>query len=462
MAFIEKAARLRTITWKCRLHIPLSVLNALEQYHPTLQLKVYNFTRPSRSGDSHHPAELALVSSPLLVGINAKIYCDYSNYRHDLREVALRRIVAQSPNLRYVSVLVDQDERAGHRAARKEDRDPFYAGCSPNLAIRTLTLDGYRLSKATLEDWSKFVDLSTLENIKCLRGGAPNVDYFAHALKVLPNLKHVSLNLRFNNSKEFRAAVGTYLSLCPTLESLSLWSWMGRVKLETILRHGPTLRMLQLHEREEGMLGRIMTTENVRLIREACPNLRDLTIDMRRESRNLAAEHRNDEICEEIALFGPQLERVQIYFDLGIASIWSGRFHRHPGQEDSASDEDDADGNDGEMQAFPEDMGGSGEQDEARVIAREPITFKVIKPSKARHIEPYVEEMWQKIFGKRKTGPRALDVKIGEWEQKTGIGSGGPGHIRSLETCLKSFWTARPCVRDDMQEKCTIERHTLF
>lgn len=56
--------------------------------------------------------------------------------------------------------------------------------------------------------------------------------------------------------KEFRAAVENYLSLCPSMESLSLWSWMGRVKLTTILRHGPTLRALQLHEREEGMLGR--------------------------------------------------------------------------------------------------------------------------------------------------------------------------------------------------------------
>lgn len=441
------------------------MIKALEQYHPKLQLKVYNYTRPNLSTDSHHPAELALASSPLLVEINAKIYCDYRNYRHDFREIALRRIIAKAPNLRYASVLVDQSDRTGHRAASKQDRDPFYIGCTPNTAMRTLVLDGYRLSRGTLEDWSNFVDLSTLENIKCLRGGEPSADYFGYALKVLPNLKHVSLNLRFNHSKEFRAAVENYLALCPTLESLSLWSWMGRVKLDTILRHGPTLRMLQLHEREEGMLGRpIMTLEDVRAIREACHHLTELTIDMRRESRNLATEPRNDEICDELALFDPQLEKVQVYFDLGIASIWSGMFDRDPSGEDSASDEDDEASDDGDIQAFPEDMGESddegGEEVETRV-APEPVTFKIIKPSKSRHIERFVEEMWLTVFGKRTAGPRALDVKFGEWEQKIGVGAGGPGNVRSVEKGLKSFWMVRPCVRDDRREECQIEKRTL-
>ena len=463
VTFIKQAARLRTIIWRCCSHIPLTVIEALEKYHPTLQLKVYNYTRPSPSGDSKHPAELALARSPLLVGISAKLYCDYTFYRRDFREVALRRIIATAPNLKYASVLVDQAERAGHRATKKEDRDAFYASCSPNSALRTLVLDGYRLSKATLEDWSNFVDLSALENIKCLRGGEPSSDYFAHALKVLPNLKHVSLNLRFNHSKEFRAAVENYLCLCPTLESLSLWSWMGRVKLDTILRHGPTLKMLQLHEREEGMLGRpTMTVEDVKAIREACPHLTDLTIDMRRESRNLAAETRNDEICAELALFGPQLEKVQVYFDLGIASIWAGLFIQNLGDEDSSSEEETEESDVDEMPAFPEDMHESEEADDEAPVAPEPVTFKIIKPSKNRHIERYVTEMWQTIFGHKMTGLRALDIKFGEWEQKIGVGAGGhPGHIRSLETSLKSFWMVRPCVRDDMRNECTIERRTL-
>lgn len=461
--FIEQAARLRTLTWKCHSQVPLSVIRALEQHHPNLQLKVYNYTRPTFSTDSQHSAELALASSPLLVEIHAKIYCDFRNYRRDFREVALRRIIAQAPNLRYASVLVDQAERAGHRAASKEDRDPFYVECSPSSAIRTLVLDGYRLSKATLEDWSTFVDLSTLENFKCLRGGEPSSDYFDYALKVLPNVKHVSLNLRFNHSKQFRAAVENYLALCPHLESLSLWSWMGRVKLETILRHGPTLRMLQLHEREEGMLGRpTVTVEDVKAIREACPHLTELTIDMRRESRNLAAEGRNDEICKELALFGPQLEKMQVYFDLGIASIWAGMFNQNPGDDDSSSDEEDEASADEEIQAFPDEMDDRAEDGgDARRVAPEPVTFKIIKPSKARHIESYVERMWQTVFGERTAGPRALDVKFGEWEQKIGVGAGGPGNVRSLEKGLKSFWTARPCVRDDMRHECVIERRTL-
>ena len=461
ITFIKQAARLRTFKWKCFSHMPLTVIEALEKYHPSLQLTVYNYTRPSPSGDSQHPAELALAGSPLLVGISAKLYCDYTVYRRDFREVALRRIIATAPNLKYASVLVDQAERAGHRATKNEDRDAFYSGCSPNPALRTLVLDGYRLSKATLEDWSNFVDLSALENIKCMRGGEPSSDYFAHALKVLPSLKHVSLNLRFNNSKEFRAAVENYLSLCPTLESLSLWSWMRRVKLDTILRHGPTLKMLQLHEREEGMLGRpTMTLEDVKAIREACPQLTDLTIDMRRESRNLAAETRNDEICKELALFGPQLEKVQVYFDLGIASIWAGLFIRNVGDEDSSSEEEDDESDEEEMPAFPGGMNGSEEEEDEVRVTPQSVRYKIIKPSKTRHIERYVAGMWQTIFGQKMTGLRALDIKFGEWEQKIGVGAGGR-QMRSLETSLKTFWMVRPCVRDDRRHSCMIERRTL-
>ena len=461
ITFIKQAARLRTFKWKCFSHMPLTVIEALEKYHPSLQLTVYNYTRPSPSGDSQHPAELALAGSPLLVGISAKLYCDYTVYRRDFREVALRRIIATAPNLKYASVLVDQAERAGHRATKYEDRDAFYSGCSPNPALRTLVLDGYRLSKATLEDWSNFVDLSALENIKCMRGGEPSSDYFAHALKVLPSLKHVSLNLRFNHSKEFRAAVENYLLLCPTLESLSLWSWMGRVKLDTILRHGPTLKMLQLHEREEGMLGRpTMTLEDVKAIREACPQLTDLTIDMRRESRNLAAETRNDEICKELALFGPQLEKVQVYFDLGIASIWAGLFIRNVGDEDSSSEEEDDESDEEEMPAFPGGMNGSEEEEDEVRVTPQSVRYKIIKPSKTRHIERYVAGMWQTIFGQKMTGLRALDIKFGEWEQKIGVGAGGR-QMRSLETSLKTFWMVRPCVRDDRRHSCMIERRTL-
>ena len=461
ITFIKQAARLRTFKWKCFSHMPLTVIEALEKYHPSLQLTVYNYTRPSPSGDSQHPAELALAGSPLLVGISAKLYCDYTVYRRDFREVALRRIIATAPNLKYASVLVDQAERAGHRATKYEDRDAFYSGCSPNPALRTLVLDGYRLSKATLEDWSNFVDLSALENIKCMRGGEPSSDYFAHALKVLPSLKHVSLNLRFNNSKEFRAAVENYLSLCPTLESLSLWSWMRRVKLDTILRHGPTLKMLQLHEREEGMLGRpTMTLEDVKAIREACPQLTDLTIDMRRESRNLAAETRNDEICKELALFGPQLEKVQVYFDLGIASIWAGLVIRNVGDEDSSSEEEDDESDEEEMPAFPGGMNGSEEEEDEVRVTPQSVRYKIIKPSKTRHIERYVAGMWQTIFGQKMTGLRALDIKFGEWEQKIGVGAGGR-QMRSLETSLKTFWMVRPCVRDDRRHSCMIERRTL-
>lgn len=410
ISFIAKATRLRTLTWKPRLHIPLHVLEALEKYHPTLQLKVYNYTRTYRSGDANHPAELALASTPLLVGINAKIWLNYASRRHDLREVALRRIISQSPHLRYVSVFVDQSDQSGHKVASSEQKDPFYKRCTPNSAIRTLTLDGYQMCKETIEDWSNFVDLSTLENIKCLRGGAPKADYFPHALKVMPNIKHVSLNLRFNNSKEFRAAVENYLSLCPTLESLSLWSWKGRVSLSTILRHGPTLQVLQLHEREEGSFGRLpaITSGDVESIREACPYLRDLTIDMRRESRKLDSEQTNDEICDEIALFGPQLDRLQIYFDLGIASIWAGTFNRQGGQEDSSSDEDDEESDDDEMPVMPED----GDEEETEANEEEIAVVRIIKPSKARCIEARVEKMWLGIFGARKSGARQLDVKV--------------------------------------------------
>lgn len=108
---------------------------------------------------------------------------------------------------------------------------------------------------------------------------------------MLPNLKHFSLQLSDYCNDNMRTAGERYFATCSPLQSLSLWSWSQIVSLPVILNsHGPTLRLLHLHEQEsfdedgEGMR-RLLSVEEVKLIKDTCPNLQDFTMDLDRHAQ---------------------------------------------------------------------------------------------------------------------------------------------------------------------------------
>ena len=254
--------------------------------------------------------------------------------------------------------------------------------------------------------------------------------YFELAPTLLKGLKHVSLNFSRNSygaDVDLAASADSYLASCSPLETLSLWSWMDVVSLSSILRHGPTLKTLQLHERESmdvNVPRKVLTPHDVADIRRACPLLQDFTMDIGEE------EAANQAVYDELAQLS--LDKVQLYFGLGIAAQISntGRTLLAPGDATESSDSEAA---------------------ESDSDAPPP---KRVKHLTAEDTVCQAKQIWRTIFGQRRTGQRALDIKIGEWERK--MGTGYPSDWVLWEQDNRSYLKLRPHERDDMPDEVVL------
>jgi hypothetical protein len=435
LALINLAGNLRTLVWSAEDPIPASILSALESRHKNLSLRITNWSRWDDSGDHSDPSETALAKCSALTSIRATIWGGGGGRGLDLREVALKRIIASAPNLQHASIItgscgcVVYFPSEEERQQVKDMSAHFYTHKRPNSALRSLTLDGYGLDKHTLQEWAKFVDLSKLTALKCSRG-MPDISYFIEAPKMLHSLKHVSLNLGRSN-QAVSAAAEAYLTNCAPLETLSLWSWNGIISLDTVLaNHGATLTKLELHERETtedyGETRRILlTADQVQQIAAACPKLMDFTFDLHRHTLRLETELEEDADIFR-TLKSMNLNRLQIYYDLGLPHL---------------------------VQSDRMPLPGEREGDDTGVnLKPKPLS---ISPNWA--IQTFADASWSAIFASRTHGARVLDLKFGEYEKK--LGAGYPCHWALSEQRLKTFWSVRPCVRDDQLDQCTVKRH---
>ena len=413
-------ANLRRLVWRHAGPIPIEILDAIHQFQPRAALQVYNWCRNSNDADHNEAAEIALAHSPALVSFRASIWNG-----PDLREAACKRIIANAPNLQYASVTSGMSgclirmRSAKEQVELKRKEELFYSHKQPSNSLKTLSLDGYGLSKGTIDEWAGFLDFSALESLKCSRGSVPDKSYFELAPTLLKSLKHVSLNFSYNTDADIAAAADNYLNTCSPLETLSLWSWMNIISLPSILKHGPTLKTLQLHERESMHVNtprRLLTAFDVAEIRQACPILRDFTMDIGHE------EVSNQAIYDELARFS--LEKLQLYLELGITARML---------------------NEGRAQSV---LGDADELSESNSGSDESPPTKRVKQNTAENPVRQAKHIWETIFGQRRTGARALDIKIGEWERKPRMGY--PPNWMKWEEANRSYLKLRPHERDDL------------
>ena len=471
---IAKLGNLKSLDWSYRGPVPLSVLGALHKHQPKAELRVYNFTRLENTTNHQDPAELALSKSPALTLVRASLWGLNDGKHPDLREAAFKRVVASAPNLRYASVIIGHSGCDIHFPSDQEQEEleelttKFLTHKKPNSAVRTLTLDGYPLHEQTLKDWGKLVELSSLESLKCSRG-LPDASYFKYAPQVLTNLKHVSLNLSYR-SEDSKDLVPTYISETAPLESLSLWSWMNTVPLDTILtRHGETLKTLQLHERETtadfgSERRRLLSVDDLKAIKDECTQLRDLTIDIDRHSQNLSPKIELKHYADKLdVLASMNLDKLQIYFDLGIATMVNSH---NPSYESESEAEPEEVVNRQDHKGTRAQADGDEDTDHTSSSPRSPPPKRQRKarhteffaPSPREAMEPFVKELWKKVFGNRPNSTsRGLDVKFGEWERK--MGRGYPASWVLEEQNLRTLWIVRPDERDDRRGECVVTVH---
>jgi hypothetical protein len=447
---IRDLANLRGIVWRFAGQIPLNILGAIHQCQPKAALKIYNWCRKADGADHTNPAELALAHSPALTCLQASIWNSGGGGHPDLREAACKRIIANAPNLQYASITTGRSgcvvtmPSAAEEVELAEQEEQFYTHKRPNTSLKILTLDGYGLSKDIIDQWGRFLNFSKLESLKCSRGFVPDKSYFELAPTLLTSLKHVSLNFSYSKDADIAAAADNYLATCSPLETLSLWSWMNVISLQSILKHGPTLKVLQLHERESTHVDvprSVLTSTDVADIRRACPILRDFTMDIDREALDWEQEVNNQTIYAELALFA--LDKLQLYFNLGIAA----QISRSTSALNNADMSPDSE--------FDESDSGSpfakGAEHHRSLSARE----KAMLPLRtAEDTVSQAKSIWGTIFKHRRTGERALDIKIGEWERKMGLGY--PAHWVLWEQGNRWFLKLRPNERDDMLDEVVL------
>lgn len=233
---------------------------------------------------------------------------------------------------------------------------------------------------------------------------------------------------------------------------------MDVISLPSILKHGATLKTLQLHERETmeiDVARGLLDVDDVRKIRKACPRLQDLTMDIDREAEKWEDEEENPKIYHELALFGPQLNKIQLYFNLGIAAqivnvhTPVGRLASPVAGEDLTTVEVSSDSEFANSDDDDQPQKKRLKQD--RLSARDRALLPLPEPE---HASAYVKNIWHTIFGGRTTGGRALDVKVGEWERKMGRGYPAPWVL--WEQSARSYIMLRPHERDDMREEVVV------
>ncbi|KAL9617794.1 MAG: hypothetical protein Q9160_007448 [Pyrenula sp. 1 TL-2023] len=443
---VTEISNLKVCAYKARHQPPLVLLEALHREHPKASLRVFYYERKDASMGPDDPDELALTSSPALTSFSGSIWSSGSQGFPDLREAAMRRIVATAPNLRFVSIT---QGRSGCVAfvyspeqmdEQLEKEKPFRTS-RPSSSVRTLHLDGFGSSEQMLQEWRKTVNLTLLENIKCSRG-APDKSFFQAAPTLLPNLSHLSVNFQAYHSyatDQIAAAAQTYLITCAPLKAISLWSWNDYIPLDVVLRHGTKLTSLELHERETTEPEpprRTLSSIEIKEVCDSCPHLKNLTLDINRETSDGKDETINPPKYTELAAF-PRLDCIQLYFDLGIA--WQDSGYNYPAPFSGPRQASPAAGN---SPSNPLTVDDDSDDDSDGPVP--------VAPSAPEHHVPYVKNLWRTLFA-GKTSSKQLDVKNGEVERKPGVGY--PAGWVIWESSASSHWRVLPNERDDRMDE---------
>ncbi|KIW83993.1 hypothetical protein Z517_03239 [Fonsecaea pedrosoi CBS 271.37] len=462
---LRNASNLKTLTWKTSYLPTKGIVETLQAHQPKVKLDIF---RARRLG----LAQIPLESEKVLAAATCLNSLSMTTMQATCIEdhLVFHMILKSAPNLEFASIL---------SFPPMESYSPTVTFLRPNLdswfppdlegkqgtSLRHLTLDGWGISAECLEFWSEYVNLASLRGLKCSRGPIYS-SFFDRAPKLLTNLKSFSTNLGAEpRSDVFLRAVKEYIATCPPLETLSLWSWRGKVPLSTILnRHGATLRDLQLHECEapESIHPRdAFSAEELQSIRLSCPRLKVLTLDLNRVSAQLRVEE-YEAILDELRKMN--LDKIQIYVENGLPwfrqadlqiitreSSWMEALRRVDNDQTdirlpSGCDFDGAFGH-----ALPVTVQNS-DRSWPHLSCDEELTL--LPPTSYVALCRFLIGAWKIIFGSRTWGPRQLDVKLGEWEKKY---QPTDYYIRELRRDSRAWVRAKPHERDDMVGECFVE-----
>ncbi|KAG0651978.1 hypothetical protein D0Z07_1213 [Hyphodiscus hymeniophilus] len=417
---ISKLPHLKSFTLQGTDQLSIDLLNTLEKCHPQAHLHIRNWTRTEDDEDHTNSAEIALARSPNLKSLQARLSSTTSPI--DLRQDALQRIVAISPNLEILDISQEPSNRMIRNTTMEEQQEQTWMREEFCKTINGSSNSIRALRSRGTHNITILKDVIDMTNLHTLDVGYLNTsgDVESHTSisqwqgNNFPYLRHFSFALNDSTSPEFYGFLSSFLQTCAPLESLSIRDGAKYIPLSIISSHGATLRRLVLHEVESATsyFGWSISVRDVQRLSESCRVLEDITIDARKTSNGQGL----NEILSTLATF-PLLHTIRIYIPLGVAEEAARTPH-----------------------IFLDEYETSLE-----IEAHRKKPFNPIEDS------CWLENAWSLLrHEKKKSGStpvKELHVKVGEWERE--MSGGYPAGWVIWEAANRRYFIATPHERDD-------------
>ncbi|KAE9398558.1 hypothetical protein BT96DRAFT_725993 [Gymnopus androsaceus JB14] len=246
---LSKISRLASFTFDYPEQMPITLLDALHEHHPSAHLHIRNWRRSSTSNPVVDPAEEALANSPCLRSLHGHFITGGPDV--DFRNEAFDRIAKLAPNLedisrtsRFQGGCVYYAFTAAEIQKRAREAQKFAVEAPRRKAIKSLRMDFANAD--TLTDLGSYMDLgqlTSLGNIVLAR------NFFHLAVEdqtyKLSSLKHLDLKLTpGGSSRDYAVTESAFTHFlvegCGALEAFS-------IVLETSRPWGPILSTILLH-----------------------------------------------------------------------------------------------------------------------------------------------------------------------------------------------------------------------
>ncbi|KAK7443559.1 hypothetical protein VKT23_015732 [Stygiomarasmius scandens] len=298
--------------------MPVNLIDTLHSSQPNIQLHIQNWTRKSIDTPFGDPGELALTSSPLLRTIHASVYDYRGDGKIDLQRAAFMRIVALAPNLESYSwssrstggcVMQMLSRKQSQEQARL--RKEFDVDQPVKKILKGIHVDH---EVSLVKDQAGMVDLSKLERLEGVHISR-NIDVGLG--DIFSSLKVLDIKVMVRRTELSPESFQGFLCSLPSLEELSVSDGLKYINLGDLMSyHGPTLQTLCLHETETTDLQdprRTLSIDDLCLIRDSCPHLCSLGIDI----SYIRADLQESEVHALLSTFG-NIHSLTINYDLGI------------------------------------------------------------------------------------------------------------------------------------------------
>ena len=190
---------------------------------------------------------------------------------------ALQKTMLGCPGLRILEVSIS---RSGCMVGPTTIGDIDFSADSMTPSLEVIKFKGYALRRSWIDnmDWSRLrrLELTEFTQLERLAPHLSSLRAFA--------MRHHGYSLDPSKAQE----IDGFLLKCALLEDLELVNLMEAIPITTVVRHGPELMRLKLHEFEnfrEGKRRIVLSLDSLMLLRESCPELDILEVDINRDGQ---------------------------------------------------------------------------------------------------------------------------------------------------------------------------------